>query len=412
MNRRWTLGIVSVGAMFVIAACGGAAPSTSPPPPAPAPAPTSAAQPTATPEPTPEPAQEAAPARYRWEVSTVAQTGAKASIAVEPQGTPHIAFMLEAEPGFVKHAELGAGGWDIATVATGYFYGPLDIAVDGQGAPRISWHNHDTEDQAFATRVNGEWAVQDIPHPGHDGWDINLTIDSKGRPHTASIDPSQFGSQSGLEYAVYDGQAWTVESVGSGPLPYEFGADIALDSRDRPHVVWFDDAGKDLKYAVRDGGAWTISTVDSEGDVGRFPSLVLDSQGNPVISYYERNSATAGYIKLARWDGSAWHMQRIDKLDRLFLGFLGARKISSLVLDEEDTPLVAYSDEQVVKLAWWDGSAWNLETVFTAADLPLGQQVSLARDGAGVLHLTFTDATRKSSPGVKGVIKYARGTSG
>ena len=73
---------------------------------------------------------------------------------------------------------------------------------------------------------------------------------------------------------------------------------------------------------------------------------------------------------------------------------------------------MAYSDEQVVKLAWWDGSAWNLETVFTAADLPLGQQVSLARDGAGVLHLTFTDATRKSSPGVKGVIKYARGTSG
>ena len=52
--------------------------------------------------------------------------------------------------------------------------------------------------------------VQDVDHSGHDGWDNNVVLDLKGRPHTVSIDPKQFGSSSGIEYAFYDGDSWTV----------------------------------------------------------------------------------------------------------------------------------------------------------------------------------------------------------
>ena len=165
--------------------------------------------------------------------------GAKPSLAVGAQGTPHIAYMLEDMPGFVKHAVLAPEGWSISTVSTGYFYGPLDIELDGQGVPQISWHNHDAEDQAYAALVNGQWAVQDIAHPGRDGWDGNLAIDSKGTPHTMSIDPSQFGSRSGVEYATLNGTSWTVEEVGSGSTPYEFGTGIALDSSLSPSLQTF-----------------------------------------------------------------------------------------------------------------------------------------------------------------------------
>ena len=200
--------------------------------------------------------------------------------------------------------------------------------------------------------------------------------------------------------------------MGSGPTPYQFGTVIALDSQDRPHVVWFDSSDKDLKYAVRDQGSWQVSTVDSEGDVGRFPSLVIDSKDNPAISYFEPTRASTGYIKFARWDGSQWETQRIDELEDVFGGHFGARKTSSLVLDAADNPIVAYSDESVIKLALWDGSNWISDTVLTADGDPLGQQVSMALDGDNVLHLTFADVTRKRDPGVKGSIKYARGTPG
>ena len=237
-----------------------------------------------------------------------------------------------------------------------------------------------------------------------------MVIDPGGRPHVASVDPRQFGSRSGVEYAVLEGDSWEVEEVGSGPVAYEFGTEIVLDSRGRPHVAWYDNSDKDLKYAIKDSGAWDISTVDAEGDVGRFPSLALDVQGNAIITYYERLSPTEGYVKLARWDGGGWDLQRIDKLDNVFLGHFGARKTSSLVLDPEDNPIRAYSDEEVIKLAWWGGSQWKVETAVEAGGTTLGQQVSLALDDSGVLHLTFADKVVKSSPGVTGIIKYARGT--
>ena len=146
--------------------------------------------------------------------------------------------------------------------------------------------------------------------------------------------------------------------------------------------------------------------------MGRYASLIIDSQDNPVISYYEPETNTSGYIKLARWDGSQWNIQRVDKLENVFTGFLGARKTSSVVLDADDNPILSYSDEDVVKVAVWDGSQWLIETAFTSEGDPWGQQVSMGIDNDGVLHLTFADVAAKSSPGVRGNVMYAKGTPG
>lgn len=333
-------------------------------------------------------------------------------MAVHPDGTLHIAYIYEALPGYVNYAIPGSEGWEITAVSTGYFYGPLDIQLDSQGVPHIAWHNHDTEDEAYAVLQDGIWIVHNVDHDGHDGWDNSLALDSQGLPHTASIDPSQFGGTSGLEYGHFDGEDWDVEEVGSGPLPYEFGTDIAIDSQDRPHVVWYDDNPPALRYAVKDDDDWQISEVDTEGDVGRFPSMVLDETGRLSVTYYEADTSTAGYIKYAAWDGNQWNSQRVDRLEQVVLGHFGARRNSSLVIGKDGNPIIAYSDETTVKLAWWDGSDWNLETVFTGGESPLGQQVSLGLDGSGGLHLTFVDQTRMTSHGVKGVVTYALGTPG
>ena len=418
----WTITLVAAAAVIFAAACVGEA-ATVAPTTTPLSTPTQSATPIATdatdatvppakdttaPQPT-NPATEVSASGRVWEISTVDTQGAKPSVAIAPDGTPHVAFILEAEPGFLKHAVLADGGWTVSTVATGYFYGPLDLAMDDDGKPHISWHNHDTENEGYAVLKDGEWQISDVAHPGHDGWDNNIAVDSTGTPHTVSIDPSQFGSDSGVEYATLSGGAWRVEEVGSGAVPYEFGTDIAMDSQDKPHLVWFDDSSKDLKYAVRTDGSWTISTVDSDGDVGRFPSLAIDGGDLPSISYFERTGNSAGFIKLARRDGTSWDTQRIDELNDTFIDFFGARKTSSLALDPDGNPIVAYSDEAAVKLAQWDGRQWVVETVITAGELPLGQQVSLAVDGQKVLHLVFADVKSKGSLGVTGTVRYAKG---
>lgn len=411
-KRLGRLGLIVGAAALLAVACGGGDAVVPVPASQPTVAPTATAAPTSPADSTSDsnPGAATTAGKYTWEVSEVDGAGAKPSIAVGASRTPYIAFMSEDMPGFVKSAVLHAGAWDIATVATGYLYGPLDIALDLDGSPHIVWHDHDNEDGAYSRLENGKWVNTGIQNSGHDGWDINVAIDSTGSPHVLAVDPSQFGSRNGLEYATFDGQSWTVETVGTGPLPYEFGNAIAIDSQDRPHIVWFDDQGQDLKYALKDGGDWTISTVDSAGDVGRYPSLALDQDDNPVVSYYQTLSETSGAIRLARWDGSGRNAQRIDQLDDVFPGFFGARKNSSVVVDPDGNPIVAYSDESVVKLAAWNGSAWDIQTVATADGDDLGQQVSLALGPQGVLHLTFADVSRKGGPGVIGKVMYARGT--
>ena len=123
-TRIGGLGLIVGAAALVAVACGGGdddmavtAPQSTAVPPAATAAP--AAPPAASSETAAAPTS--GPARFTWEVSEVDSAGAKPSIAVDASGTPHIAFMSEDFPGFVKAAVPNGAGWDISTVATGYF---------------------------------------------------------------------------------------------------------------------------------------------------------------------------------------------------------------------------------------------------------------------------------------------------
>jgi type IV secretory pathway VirB10-like protein len=105
---------VFVGALAM--ACGSDSPAAAPtaPPSSPAPqaqstqSPTQpASEPTTAPSPEPEPTAAAAPDEgslpFTWDIEDI-DTGAKPALALTSDGTPHVAYMLEAMPGFVKNA--------------------------------------------------------------------------------------------------------------------------------------------------------------------------------------------------------------------------------------------------------------------------------------------------------------------
>ena len=87
----------------------------------------------------------AAPSRaLEWQKEIVFEGAAKPSLAVGADGLPRIAFLLEAMPGFVAFAQKSDGGWTVDRVASGYFYGPLDILMNGE-SPVINYHDHDLQ---------------------------------------------------------------------------------------------------------------------------------------------------------------------------------------------------------------------------------------------------------------------------
>ena len=306
---------------------------------------------------------------FTWDFAEVDE-GAKASVAVDADGAAQFAYMLEAMPSWIKYARRDGDGWNITQVTEGYFYGPLSMAVDGSGTPRIIWHDHQSNqfnpelgDQALATLRDGSWVKEFIENSGHDGWDNSIALDSAGGIWTASINPSEFGATTAVFVSHFDGSGWSVESIGSPAMTYKFGTTIAVDSQNRPHVAFYNEKEQALNYATRDGADWKLVAVDGDGDTGKFASIAIDPDDNPRISHYAQNSPNGGEVRYSVFDGSEWSTSTIGEIAGVDIGFIGARNLTQLQLDGEGRPVVAYSGSDLLRVARLEGSEWTVQTV-------------------------------------------------
>lgn len=337
--------------------------------------------------------------------------GIKPTLALGPDESPAIAYLFESlGEGFVGYASASEG-WVADNFVEGYFYGPLDLAIDAAGEPNIVYHDHQDlqfdqskGDLTFAVRSGGEWQNEALSDDGHDGWDSALVLAPDGVKHAFGIDPSQFGSTDGVEHYSYSEGSWTVAAIGSGPIAYEFNVSPALAPDGNPAVSYFNDRDGDLMYAEYDGTTWTIETVVAEGDVGKFSSLQIDAQGTPHIAFYKEIDASTGVVQYASRVDGEWQIEEIATLDDVELGMLGARRITSLALGSDGEPRVAFSDRSSLFYAVHDADGWAVEEVVSAASLPLGQLVSLKVDAANAPHIAYYEVTRLSP--LSGVIGY------
>ena len=457
LKRNYLLGAIGVVALVAVAcgtddspaSSGGAATATFPPAgaqptSAPAATPTSAQLPVVTPTSTSAPADAPAPSGstgsagapaldavsvpskqvdgilFNWTIDDIDE-GTKPAIALASDGTAHVAYMLEATPGWVKSAQRVGDGWSITEVAKGYYYGPLDIGIGADDQPRVVWHDH--QDNTFqrnlgdaiysALGTDGTWRTKDLFDRGHDGWDTRLFIDSSGDLHVSAIDPEEFGG-SGVEYyrlGQGDGSEVVVEQVGSGDLTYRFGTSVGTDSSGIPFVSYYKQPSNDLAVASRPGGEWFTEIVDSNGDTGLFNDLIVGSDDRVHLSYFTQTGDTNGVVKYAtRAAGDReWAITEIAELENVVLGFEGARNITSIALDSSGNPWIAFGDRNRTSLAVFDGTEWQIDDIATSGsgDVPQGQQVSLEIDADDRPHLAFF-RTDSASP-LFGTIRYALG---
>jgi hypothetical protein len=167
------------------------------------------------------------------------------------------------------------------------------------------------------------------------------------------------------------GIGWHVELVDAGGGAYN---SMALDGFDRPHIAYNNRFNDDLMYAYKDATGWHITTVDSSGFVGGYPSLALDSNGYPLISYCSCTGSGCWYcndLKYAWYDGTDWHTQSVATL-----GNVGG--FNSLAIDEFGKPHISYYDESNKDLMYASKDqfgVWQPVPVDTTGDV--GQYTSL-----------------------------------
>ncbi len=257
--------------------------------------------------------------------------------------------------------------------------------------------------------LNGEWEVEHVFDPGHDGWDSSITVDRDGRLHVAAIDPEEYDGQ-GMEYYRENAPGdWTVESVPTGLLDYKFAKRIAIDPAGNPHVTYYDFKAQTLNLASRDDSGWTTSVID---DAGRFHVSYFRRDVNEVIAISLTGGSGAVMYATKGPDEDSWEITEVSLLDKMKFGHVAARNVTSLALDADGNPWIVYSNEEEISLAVWDGSEWTNETFLDISDQlegqrrrePLGQQVSFKLDSEGNPHLAYFIKS-----GLVGHIWYAQG---
>jgi len=345
-----------------------------------------------------------------WTRTSIGQ-GTKPSLALDADGRPAIAFLFEdVGEGFVAYASA-AQAWAVEPVVEGYFYGPIGLDFDPQNRPNIAYHDHqassfdrDLGDLTYALRDGAGWQIEAATSDGHDGWDSTIRVGPDGVVRAAGVDPAQFGRVEGVEYYELVDGVWNVEAIGSGPTEYEWNVDLQVAPDGTVGLTYFATESSDLVFASRaPGGAWEIEVVTSDGDVGRFSSFEFDAGGAAHISYW---AAGTGEVSYATNLSGVWETSSVAELANVEIGFEGARRITSLALDPEGSPVIAFSDTSGIWLARQsaDGT-WSSEQIVTAGDLPLGQLVSAEVDGEGTPHIAYFEVTGNGP--LSGEVVYA-----
>jgi len=129
----------------------------------------------------------------------------------------------------------------------------------------------------------------------------------------------------------------------------------------------------DLKYATIKNGAWVKETVETEGTIGTYTSIALDSSGNPQISYRDE---TGGLLKHAsKRDGSTWFIENISLGTSQTIG-----KFTSLAIDSQNFAHISCNNHDTGEFDYAYIS-WQLDLSLTNDDAAIYHPIFIASKG-------------------------------
>ncbi len=222
-----------------------------------------------------------------------------------------------------------------------------------------------------------------------------LALDSKQRPHISYVNYGS-GTGSKLHHAWWDGMEWKTETV---PLQSEVIAyfnSIVLDSEDNPTISFYEYRGpKDsdirirLRTVTKAAGTWIVTTIDPREGSGKFNFMALDPLGRIHLAYA---NVTHGDLRYALWDGRKWIREDIETHVEAGAA-VGAS--ASMVIGRDGTPHICYIDESPqAKYAVKKNGRWHTQPIERLLSIVYPDRNSIALDEKGRPYMAYFDAGR------------------
>ncbi|MBI4650759.1 tandem-95 repeat protein [Candidatus Desantisbacteria bacterium] len=181
-----------------------------------------------------------------------------------------------------------------------------------------------------------------------------------------------------LYHAYYNGSSWQYEIIDndSGVGKY---ASIVMDSNNKIHISY--SGNNCLKYATNASGTWTTTIVDSikYEYVGEYTSIAVDSNDKIHISYYDDSNND---LKYATNESGLWIITTVDSY-----GYVG--QYTSIAVDSNDKIHISYYDDSNndLKYATNESGSWVTTTVDSYGYT--GQYSSIAIDTNNKIHISY-----------------------
>ena len=253
-----------------------------------------------------------------WQIVTIdsgGDVGLYTSLALNTSGQPVVSY-LDRTNSALKLATCTANcasaspTWQIVTVDSGGVVGQdSSLALNASGQPVVSYYDATNSDLKLATctancaTASPTWQIVTVDSVGAVGQNTSLALNASGQPLVSYYDDTNLDLKLATCTAscATASPTWQIVTVDGGGF---VGGDssLALNASGQPAVSYWDRTNSALKLATCTANCatasptWQIVTVDSVGDVGFYPSLALNTSGQPVVSYFD---ATNDDLKLA-----------------------------------------------------------------------------------------------------------------
>lgn len=253
----------------------------------------------------------------KWVVTSVnddGHDGWDSTVAIGSDGVVRAAGIDPVQFGSavgVEYYELTPSGWEITEIGSGpipYEFN-VSLAVDPDGDPALTFYDAEGGDLKYAHRQNGAWSIETVDADGDAGKYSSLTFDATGRPHISYLHLDG-PSEGTVRYATLDGETWTTSDVDvltdvfTGFTGARRVTAVAVDSADRPHVVYSDESV--VKRATHNGSGWDIEELVTAGarSLGQLVSFRLGSDDALHLTVFEvtESSPLAGVVAYIRGD--------------------------------------------------------------------------------------------------------------
>jgi hypothetical protein len=216
----------------------------------------------------------------------------------------------------------GFAGWQTYTIDFGtgksiYKFGvgrATSIAVDYNNKIHISYFSDDDNSLKYTSNVSGSWSSYQIDNNMECLPNSSIAIDGANKIHISYnkcmgnmyVEPNVVGCDYNLYYTNNIGGSWVTIPVETEGSIGSYNS-LAIDSKGNMHISYHDSLKKDLKYATNKNGLWETYTIDTA--YATHTNIAIDSNDKVHISYMNHSTYD---LKYATNSSGTWETYTLD----------------------------------------------------------------------------------------------------